>query len=216
MVSEAVVFEVFNDVREWFSLGDGAWNKTYDRAVALRAGKSLEKINAMTPLDDRRIKQGKNSEPFAGGKLISNQRVHGGNCVHYAMLSGFFLKRLGVDRAEVWLAGIESPGDHAFCVVGEFVPAAWTSVATMVLRPARPKACWIVDGSLNVCCDSRDYPRLAQTALNRWLSVGKRIYWTGTDGNRKGWYEPGKDYSDGFLRGPLVFHNSGVQRGFRE
>jgi hypothetical protein len=108
--------------------------------------------------------------------------------------------------ADVFIGGIEKPGDHCFCCVvleegGGPLACTYPSVRAFTTDPALQKV-GIIDPWLNVACLPEDYLDFAGLQLAKWGSVGKRIAWSfGKQG--PGWYPPNGEYAEKFAEGPV-------------
>ena len=128
-----------------------------------------------------------------------------GNCVEMAAVAAALaIDRHHVPGHAVYLASITRPGDHVFCVVSPKAPT-WPNV--MAMAPDAPVAsgAFVIDPWLNTACPGEDYKWAAFTKIGEWSRDGKRIAWSGVNGNALGWWEPTGSYFDCFMHSELIF-----------
>ncbi len=130
-----------------------------------------------------------------------------GNCGEQAALAAWYvLKSEFVRRDRIYIATINNPGDHVFCVVSELpIPAGGQNYASVrEFCGARVAASYLViDPWLNTSCAADQYLVLGRQKLNKWQTDGKRVCWhAGCQG--PGWYPPAGEYANLFAFAPLT------------
>lgn len=145
--------------------------------------------------------------PYQRGKTMFDSPISAlatGNCMEQSAVAAYRAITLdGGVRNSTGVVTIKPPGDHMFCIVG-LTGSLWRNVASMKNDSAIPRPI-VIDPWMNLVCYASQYPDEAGSKIQKWLSVGKRIFWWGNDQNRIGWYQPGGDYVDRFLDSNLGY-----------
>lgn len=157
-----------------------------------------------------RTKNPRVGTPYERGKKMyeSNAKDFAtGNCGEQSAVAAY--RAMVTDSASslaTYLVTVTSPGDHVFCLVGTVVPPSWTKVSEMKNAAA---TLIVIDPWMHFACRASDYPARAGEKMDKWLKAGKRIYWSGNDGKKPGWYQPGGDYVARFLDSKLTYEYGG-------
>ena len=157
----------------------------------LRSEEYLQKFYARYEFD----------EPFLYGCDVYADDGFAGNCSDMAAYAAWFAtwRRIGT----AWLAVIEDPGDHIFCIIAGVTRPRWDCVANF--RNDRTDA-WVIDPWANICCPVRDYETQFNLKMDKWTQRGKRIYYQSRVYRADGWAVPNcLVYRNGFLRGPIDY-----------
>lgn len=230
MISQQSANAIRDEVRDFYSYGMKSSNKAYvdvPRAVdyvayddpfelkwqtwttrmmaAKAASRNVNALVSRASAPDRP----KNTSLYSWGKSIYNGGERSifaaGNCVEMAAVAAALaIDRHHVPGHAVYLASITRPGDHVFCVVSSKAPT-WPNV--MAMAPDAPVAsgAFVIDPWLNTACPGEDYKWAAFTKIGEWSCDGKRIAWSGVNGNALGWWEPTGSYFDCFMHSELIF-----------
>ena len=130
-----------------------------------------------------------------------------GNCGEQAAVAAYRAIEIdGSVRETTWVAGVTAPGDHAFCVVGVAGPT-WKTVAAMANDVTNMFGI-VIDPWMHLVCYAPQYPKVSGEKMQKWLAAGKRISWTGNDGNANGWYQPSGNYAARLLDSTLRFEKA--------
>jgi hypothetical protein len=214
MVSESDAQALLTAVRNLFKGGFKSANKAY---LANESGSMLPPvvsqkqadrisnlIDAVAVVNDWRAqkKQQKLSD-FEYGKFIWEHGTLAGNCQEQACLAGYGASRPGFNFPNVYIAYIEDPGDHVFCLV-DYPNPSWSKIPEMLTNG---ESGWVVDPWANLCCRPASYVGRFQEKLKKWSGEGKRIFYDSKNNRFTGWTDAlGKKYVSGFLTGDLVFN----------
>ncbi len=132
-----------------------------------------------------------------------------GNCGEMSFVSIYLaIAEYFVDPKTVWYATINSPGDHAFCLIGPTSMPNWANVNEMSVYNSGTASAVIADPWLKTACHAVNYGEFADDVVKKWHGTGKRIAWSGADGKKPGWYDPSRTYANAFITSPLRFTNA--------
>jgi hypothetical protein len=163
---------------------DRRWNNAQEASSRIPAQRSALNRNNQTVLQY--------------GKTIWTTNKGSGNCYERACLAAFVASELLYTG--IYVAGISSPGDHAFCLVGGGIPA-WKTAEQM---DGAVSTAWVLDPWAATFCPVAEYPSKFLAMMGTWTARGMRIFFHNNTFN--GWIEPSnKAYLTGFLEGPLNF-----------
>jgi hypothetical protein len=138
---------------------------------------------------------------YKGGK---RSQFASGNCMEMAAVSAV----IAIDDYHfvpdwLYMGVINPPGDHAFCLLSMRKPG-WDTPSDMVGGSGGGVA-YVIDPWLNTVCPAEEYWAAVQMRVAKWSAAGKRICWSGVDGNHLGWYDPGGPYAVAFAGSPLSY-----------
>ena len=198
-------------VRDFFKEGHKSSNKIYDEAVS-KDLQEAKKRNARRRESQKHIIGKADFVSFY--KLAQDlQKMpvfhRSGNCPHMAALSAYFtLERGFIARDYIYIAEVNRPGDHIFCLISKVKIKEGTTFSS-ILDFTRSKLdghdTWIIiDPWLSVACAAEKYLEMGAAKLDKWTSEGKRIGWRwGSQGPT--WYPPNGEYMQVFANeAPVV------------
>jgi hypothetical protein len=202
-------------VREFFAKGHKSGNKLYDDSgnpgvnfddFEFNNDKSQTRLMQLYESQERRLNLDSKTD-YQIAELLVKMPVsdRSGNCLEMAVLSNYFaFKREFVRRELLYMMSITAPGDHSCCVISTEPIASnrrsYSSVAEFT-RDNAARAYLVVDPWLNVVCSGDEYLQMGSSQLDRWSGLGKRVCWSGSQGD--GWYPPGGEYKDKFAIAPV-------------
>jgi hypothetical protein len=137
--------------------------------------------------------------PADVAEFIIDNVMRWGNCSEMAQLMSGRLLRHDCKPSRVYLAKVETPGDHAFTLISL---DGRPPVASNVLRLGALDGAnfWAADPWMNVCCQINEYKNLCLIKLRKWSVADKRIFY------RNVWTDPlNYTYVASFMTGPLAF-----------
>ncbi|HEX7761381.1 MAG TPA: hypothetical protein VF459_17885 [Caulobacteraceae bacterium] len=202
-----------NWVRKFFDgpehAGSKSDNKRYDappqEGVTLKPGQS-DRRNAHIATANQ-IRQTIRSEgkklngpmPAQMGEIIFKGKFRGGNCAEMTWLCchGFV-----ASKAHIWVAIIDDPGDHQFCILMDKEP----DYKSIELMDYRGDDQWIIDPWAGIVCKPGEFKETFTKQMLKWTAAGKRI---GVPNAKKDGYiwTPGTEtkYLDAILKSGLKF-----------
>lgn len=174
-------------VRKFFDGTDHAGkksdNKRYDapptEGITLKEGQA-DRRNTNQPLAAQirvTIHQKKNAlaeltgqtlTPAQVGEIILKQKLRGGNCAEMTWLLCYGLSTKNVN---IWIAIIDDPGDHQFCILMKNKPG-FESIKTMTYSGDDQ---WIIDPWANIVCKPAEFYEQFGNKMKKWTERGKRI-----------------------------------------
>lgn len=121
-----------------------------------------------------------------------------GNCSEMAIYAAAIVSREHQDaQAFTYIAKLQSPSDHLFCVVAKDPSPAKLYSLFLLNKYSN----WVViDPWLNVCCLASNYYQQAANQLQKWATSGKRILWQGK------LYIPTGSYKTSFTSSGVTFN----------
>ena len=138
---------------------------------------------------------------FQYGQLMVDNGAVAGNCTDMVAVASWYATNM--DIGVCWVAVIEDPGDHVFCVITDGDPPRWDCVGQY--RRDR-SGDWVIDPWANVYCRLRDYERDFRLKMDKWTQRGKRIRYKSRVLRVDGWAVPNSlAYLNGFLMGDLLY-----------
>lgn len=114
--------------------------------------------------------------PANWGKRLVEQDNRRGNCEEMSCVSIHFAKSMDMN---CYLASIDYPGDHIFCIVAATKPD-FATIGAMAKTPADD--CWVIDTWANIACASTDYMAQLREKFRVWTGQTKRIFWQKASG----------------------------------
>jgi hypothetical protein len=158
-------------------------NKRYDappaEGLTLKEGQA-DRRNTNQPLagEIRQTIQGKRQlltsllqrppTPTEMGEIIKKQGLRGGNCAEMTWLLCFAFQSR---KLNIWIAIIDDPGDHQFCILMKGTPA-FGSIKTMDYSGDDQ---WIIDPWANIVCKPAEFFTAFGDKMKKWTDHGKRI-----------------------------------------
>jgi hypothetical protein len=116
-----------------------------------------------------KLKQkGLGATPTNMGKVIVMTQQRAGNCAEMCWVSCHMATEKGVN---IWIAIIDDPGDHQFCVLSEKKPT-FTSIKDMKYMGEDQ---WIIDPWANIVCKPGEFFGEFTLKMKKWTERGKRV-----------------------------------------
>jgi len=177
-------------VRNFFGKGRGSDNKRYDAPPV--AGENLKEGQAAKRNANQVLATGirntihtiraagKGWTAAAMGEMIVKQQLRGGNCAEMSWLCCHAFTK---NKLNIWLAVINDPGDHQFCILSQVKPK-YTSISDMKYMKGDQ---WIIDPWANIVCHPGEFPTKLTEKFQRWTARGKRIGIPNADKNGYVW-----------------------------
>jgi len=110
--------------------------------------------------------------PTDYGYYVLDQNELAGNCEEQACVAAYLctLKNLNF----VWMAHIQKPMNHAFCIVTDGTQPTMRSVSDFYKERARFG--WVIDPWANICCPIHQYAAHFVLHMRHWRAQGKSTY----------------------------------------
>jgi len=110
--------------------------------------------------------------PADYGYYVLDQNELAGNCTELACVAAYLcsLKQLHF----VWVAYMQYPGNHAFCVVTDGSPPTMETVGDFYKE--RTRIGWIIDPWANICCPIHQYAAHFVLHMRHWSAQGKQFH----------------------------------------
>lgn len=182
--------------------------RMFSSGKANRRAAAMQKSGKMLP----ELRKETAPTPYAEGKRLWDLGQAGqfvsGNCEEMADVAAYLaISEFQVPADQVYIGMVTYPGDHVFCLAGaDSEPDDWTCLNDMESKPG-PQA-YVIDPWLHVACHAKLYPEFAERMLRKWHREGKRVGWSGKDGQQDGWYAPSGTYAKSFPTAPLTFKHA--------
>jgi hypothetical protein len=230
MIKLQMAIAIMKEVRSFYASGNKSGNKVYVNAepdggavdlndpfeakwqewnTTMLAVKASKRNQGALASVANRPQLTANEKYYEFGKRIYNggsrSGFDSGNCMEMACVAGMIaVDGANCQRSTVYMGEIHPAGDHAFCIVSDKKPQ-WAMASEMVRGSSGASPAIVIDPWLNTTCFADEYWAAAKLKVQKWSMVGKRIAWSGPDGNAPGWYDPLGPYSEAFGSSPLKF-----------